>query len=79
MILRDEIFILFPLKNLECKLLLKIQTRSSKDECSTGDQTMILGLGLQTFLDHRSSKTIDQMFFMTYRVVFLTGPPKFQC
>ena len=30
------------------------------DECSTGDQTFILGL--QIFLDHRSSRTIDQKF-----------------
>ena len=29
-----------------------------KDECSAGDQTIILGL--QIFLDHRSSRTIDQ-------------------
>ena len=28
-------------------------TRSSKDECSTGDQTIILGL--QNLLDHKSS------------------------
>ena len=33
-------------------------TRSSKDECSTGDQTIILGL--QILLDHKSSGTIDQ-------------------
>ena len=33
-------------------------TRSSKDECSTGDQTIILGL--QIFLDPRSSRTIYQ-------------------
>ena len=36
----------------------------SKDECSTGDQTIILGL--QIFLDHISSWTIDQQFVMTY-------------
>ena len=34
------------------------ETRSSKDECSTGDETIILGL--EIFLDHTSSKTIDQ-------------------
>ena len=36
------------------------ETGSSKDknECSTGDETIILGL--QIFLDHRSSRTIDQ-------------------
>ena len=33
-------------------------TRSSKDECSTGDQTIILGL--QNLLDHKSSGTIDK-------------------
>ena len=33
-------------------------TRSSKDEYSNGDQTIILGLKI--FLDHRSSRTIDQ-------------------
>ena len=33
-------------------------TRSSKDECSTGDQTIILGL--QIFLDHRSSRALDK-------------------
>ena len=33
-------------------------TRSSKDECNTGDQTTILGL--QILLDHKSSGTIDQ-------------------
>ena len=38
-------------------------SRSSKDECSTGDQTIILGL--QIFLDHRSSRTIDQKILMT--------------
>ena len=30
----------------------RLKTRSSKDECGTGDQTIILGL--QIFLDHRS-------------------------
>ena len=55
--------------NLECKGFHKTiivhesvkvnqGTRSSKDECSTGDQTNILGL--QILLDHRSSETIDQ-------------------
>ena len=33
-------------------------TRSSKDECSTGDQTIFLGL--QNLLDHKSSGTIDK-------------------
>ena len=33
-------------------------TRSSKDEYSTGDQTIILGL--QILLDHRLSGTIDK-------------------
>ena len=79
--IENVVLCLLPLKIVKylTKLKTNQQTRSSKDECSTDDQTMILGLGLQTFLDHRSSKTIDQMFFMTYRVVFLTGPPKFQC
>ena len=36
------------------------ETRSSKDECSTGDQTIIIVL--QIFLDHRSSITKDQKF-----------------
>ena len=35
-----------------------LATRSTKDKCSTGDQTIILGL--QIFLDQRSSTTIDQ-------------------
>ena len=35
-----------------------MKTRSSKDECSNGDQTIILGI--QTFLDQRSSRTIDK-------------------
>ena len=79
--IENVVLCLLPLKIVKylTKLKTNQQTRSSKDECSTDDQTMILGLGLQTFLDHRSSKTIDQMFFMTYRVVFLTGLPKFQC
>ena len=38
--------------------LITIETRPSEDECSTGDKTIILGL--QIFLDHRSSRTIDQ-------------------
>ena len=33
-------------------------TRSSKDDCSTGDQTIILGLHI--LLDHKSSGTTDQ-------------------
>ena len=55
--------------NLECKgfhktiivhEIVKVNqgTRSSKDERSTGDQTIILGL--QILLDHRSSGTIDK-------------------
>ena len=36
----------------------KKKTRSSKGECSTGDQTIILGLHI--FLDNRSSRTIHQ-------------------
>ena len=36
----------------------------SKDECSTGDQTIILGL--QIFLDHRSLSSIDQKILMTF-------------
>ena len=35
------------------------ETRSSKDECSTGDQTIII---VFFFLDHRSSITKDQKF-----------------
>ena len=35
-----------------------LATRSIKDECSTVDQTIILGL--QIILDHRSSRIIDQ-------------------
>ena len=43
--------------------ILHLKTRSSKDECSTGDQTIILGL--QIFLDHRSLSSIDQNILMT--------------
>ena len=39
------------------------KTRLSKNECSTDDQTITLGL--QIFLDHRSSRTIDQKILMT--------------
>ena len=38
-------------------------TRSSKDECRAGDQTIVLGL--EIFLDHRSSRIIDQKILMT--------------
>ena len=34
------------------------KARSSKDECSTGDQTIILGL--QIFLDKRSLSSVGQ-------------------
>ena len=40
-----------------------MQTRSSKDEYSTGNQTIILGL--EIFLDHRSLSSIDQKKLMT--------------
>ena len=36
------------------------RTRSSEDECSTGDNTI---LGLQNFLDHRSFSSKDQIFW----------------
>ena len=39
-------------------------TRSSQDECSTGDQTIILGL--QIFLDHISSSAKDQYHGTTW-------------
>ena len=41
----------------------KVVTRSFRDEYSTGDQTIILGLHI--FLVNRSSKTIDQKILMT--------------
>ena len=46
------------------------ETGSSKDknECSTGDETIILGL--QIFLDHRSSRTIDQKILMALPPTF---------
>ena len=39
-----------------CFLIFIYETRSSEDECSTGDQTI---LGLQIFLDHRSKDLHD--------------------
>ena len=39
-------------------------TRSSQDECSTGDQTIILGL--QILLDHISSSAKDQYHGTTW-------------
>ena len=50
------------------------ETRSSQDECSTGDQTIILGL--QIFLDGRSSRTIDQkLWWPTLTPLFRHAPP----
>ena len=40
----------------------RLKTRSSKGECGTGDQTIILGL--QIFLDHRSLSSIGQKILM---------------
>ena len=37
------------MENMDRKVRIK-ETRTSKDECSTGDQTIIVGL--QIFLDH---------------------------
>ena len=51
---------------------LRIKTRSSKDECSTGFQQSS-GVYLQIFLDHRSLSTIDQNILMTPP----TPPPRF--
>ena len=39
------------------------KARSSKDECSTGDQTIILGL--QIFLDKRSLSSLGQKILVT--------------
>ena len=63
---KSDIFYFFPSrKNQTAKrnrLLVTAPTRSSKDECSTGVQTIILGL--QIFLDHRSLSSIGQKILM---------------
>ena len=54
-------FIMFftrPSAIFQC-IVCQVETRSSTDECSTSDQTIVVGL--QIFLDHRSSRTIDEI------------------
>ena len=47
----------------------KLNERLSMDECSNGDQTIILGL--QIFLDQRSLNSIDKKILMTQSEVCL--------
>ena len=67
LLLRSDLdFFSFWPGSLETKIfemiVLHTWTRSSYDECSTGDQTIILGL--QIFLDHRSLSSIGQKILM---------------
>ena len=49
------------MENMDRKVRIK-ETRTSKDECSTGDQTIIVGR--QIFLDRRSLSSIGQKILM---------------
>ena len=82
LLLRSDLdFFSFWPGSLETKIfemiVLHTWTRSSYDECSTGDQTIILGL--QIFLDHRSLSSIGQKILMIlpHSSLSLPHPPFF--